>query len=171
MSKYSVTAVAGFMWATLTLGGGCSSDPPLRRADSAGALRDSLASRDSLAARDSLASPDSLHWKTLQTETFTLRYPPNADLEDAEGPAEPPGEMIVGPLSHGPDGAPDYYVMQGHNKNRAHRPLREWVDSVVAHDGSSMRNAEKTDTVRVRDLIFIRNRSVSSTGGPMETFG
>jgi hypothetical protein len=109
MSKYSVTAVAGFMWATL-------------------------------------------------------------DLEDAEGPAEPPGEMIVGPLSHGPDGAPDYYVMQGHNKNRAHRPLREWVDSVVAHDGSSMRNAEKTDTVRVRDLIFIRNRSVSSTGGPMETF-
>jgi len=130
---------------------------------------------DSLVSRDSLASPDSLHWKTWQTETFTLRYPPNAALEDEdaphEDPAAPPAQMVVGPSSHGPDEGDDYYVQLAVRKNRAQRPLREWVDrELLADDGSRARNAAKPDTVRVRDLIFIRNRSVRSGGGPMETF-
>jgi hypothetical protein len=115
------------------------------------------------------ASPDSLGWKTWETETFAIRYPPNAELEGADVDlADLPANVIRGPLSHGPDGRADYYVQIYVEKNRAQRLLRAWVDSVLLANredrDSSIRNLEKADTVRVGDLIFIRLRSATRLG-------
>jgi len=112
------------------------------------------------------ASLDSLGWKTWVTETFTIRYPPNAELEGAEAdPGDIISNVIRGPLSHGPDGGADYYLQVFTRENRGQRLLRDWVDSVLlANHDASIRHVEKADTVRVGDLIFIRKRSATRTG-------
>ena len=164
-----------FLLLVLTLAIACRAE----RRSRADSLINAAAASDS--AAPITAAPN---WLTYDAGAFTIRYPPDATLKQAQShPSDQPGTAIVGPRIHvpvasdvGPSDGPAYQLVVSSLPNANALSTKQWVDSVRLSannhemDVDSLAFLHPADTVTVNGLQFLRLQPFCGDCSPEELY-